>query len=60
MARKILRLEQVSERTNVPIGTLRYWRHLGQGPPTFRLGRHVAAFEDEVDSWLEEQAAAAS
>ena len=56
MARNILRLPQISERTGVPVATLRYWRQAGEGPPTFRLGKHVASFEDDVDAWLEEQA----
>jgi hypothetical protein len=24
-----------------PVATLRYWRHLGTGPRSFRLGRRV-------------------
>ena len=43
MSRTILRLSQISERTGVPVATLRYWRHIGEGPPTFRLGKHVAS-----------------
>jgi DNA-binding transcriptional MerR regulator len=55
MTRKVLRLQQISERTTVPVATLRYWRHIGTGPPTFRLGKHIVAYEDEVDGWLREQ-----
>ena len=57
MGRRIVRLEGITEKTGVPLATLRYWRATGQGPPTFKLGRHVVAFEDEVDKWVEEQAA---
>lgn len=55
MARKILRLQDVSDRTGVPLATLRYWRHQGIGVPTFKLGRRVVAYEDEVDAWVEAQ-----
>lgn len=55
MERKLLRLEEISERTGVPVATLRYYRHRGEGPPTFRLGRRVVGYVDEVDSWVLEQ-----
>jgi DNA-binding transcriptional MerR regulator len=59
MTRTILRLEQISERTGVPVATLRYWRHLGIEVPTFRLGRRVVAYADEVDLWVEAKRAQA-
>jgi predicted DNA-binding transcriptional regulator AlpA len=59
MTRKILRLEQIAERTGVPLATLRWYRHRGEGPRTWRLGRRVVAYEDDVNSWLDQQAQAA-
>jgi excisionase family DNA binding protein len=56
MTRTILRLEQIAERTGVSIDTLRWYRHKGIGPKTWRLGRRVVAYEDDVDAWLEQQA----
>jgi predicted DNA-binding transcriptional regulator AlpA len=59
MTRTILKLRDVSEKTGVPIPTLRYWRYRGDiGPEMFRLGGSVVAFEDVVEAWIEEQAAA--
>lgn len=56
MGRTIMRLEQVAERTGVPLATLRWYRHLGVGgPPTWKLGRRVVAYEDEVEAWLDAQ-----
>jgi predicted DNA-binding transcriptional regulator AlpA len=55
MTRTILRLQQIADRTGVPLATLRWYRHRGLGPPTFRLGRRVVAFEEEVDAWVAEQ-----
>jgi len=54
---KLLTLEEVASRTRVPVATLRYWRSIGTGPSTFRLGRRVMAYEDEVENWIESEAA---
>jgi len=58
VTRKILRLPEVSDRTGIPLATLRYHRHLGVGIPTFKLGRRVVAYEDEVDAYVQAQRAA--
>lgn len=55
MTRKILRLEEISERTGVPLATLRWYRQYGKGPKTWKLGRRVVAYEDDVNAWLDEQ-----
>lgn len=54
-ARAILKLSEVSTRTRMPLSTLRYLRHRGLGPPTWKLGGRVVAYEDEVETWLEEE-----
>ncbi|WP_137120925.1 DNA-binding protein [Segeticoccus rhizosphaerae] len=60
MARRIITLEQVSERTGVALNTLRYYRATGKGgPKTFRLAGRVVADADDVDAWIEEAYAAA-
>ena len=56
MSRKILRLEEIGERTGIPLATLRWYRHNGMGPKTWRLGRRVVAYEDDVQEWLDAQA----
>ncbi len=57
--RKVLLMPEVSDRIQVPVDTLRFWRSVGKGPKSFRLGRRVAYLETEVDRWLDEQAGAA-
>lgn len=32
--------------------TLRYWRHIGVGPVSFKIGRRVAYRRSDVDAWL--------
>ena len=36
-------------------GTLRYWRHLGCGPRSFKIGRHVRYWRTDLILWLSEQ-----
>lgn len=55
MSTELLRIEQVSERTGVPVNTLRYWRQLGTGPKSARLGRRVVYRATDVDAWIDAQ-----
>jgi DNA-binding transcriptional MerR regulator len=54
---KILTLEEVAALTRVPAATLRFWRHKGIGPQSFRVGRRVVYKEADVVAWLDEQIA---
>lgn len=52
--RKSLTTAQVHERMPwVPVATLRYWRHIGEGPPSVRIRGTVLYDEAEVDAWIE-------
>lgn len=46
---------EVSAQTLVPVGTLRYWRHIGTGPESFKLGRRVVYRQSAVDAWIAAQ-----
>lgn len=35
--------------------TMRYWRHVGEGPPSFKVGRRVLYRKIDVDRWVEER-----
>jgi predicted DNA-binding transcriptional regulator AlpA len=37
------------------VATLRYWRHLGTGPRSFRLARRVVYRLADVRAWIEAQ-----
>lgn len=56
--RKIMTLPEVAEVTRIPLATLRFYRASNQGPRTWKLGGRVVAYEDDVQSWLDEQYAA--
>ena len=38
-----------------PVATLRYWRHRGIGPASFRLGRRVLYRSEDLHRWVDEQ-----
>lgn len=54
---ELLTLQEVANVVRVPVATLRYWRHLGTGPRSFRIGRSVRYWRTEVYTWLESQSA---
>ena len=55
----ILTTAEVSALINVPVATLRWWRHQGTGPKAFRMGtRKVMYRRSDVTAWLEAQYAA--
>ncbi len=52
---ELLTIGEVADIVRVPIATLRYWRHLGTGPHSFRIGRGVRYWHNEVTTWLQNQ-----
>ena len=45
---------EVAATVRAPVATLRYWRHIGKGPKSFRVGRRVLYSEADVLAWLAE------
>jgi DNA-binding transcriptional MerR regulator len=54
MAERLLTIEETSGITRQPVGTLRYWRHRGIGPPSARIGRRIMYRESDVLAWLDQ------
>ena len=52
---ELLTIGEVADIVRVPVATLRYWRHLGTGPRSFRIGRGVRYWRSEVSAWLHGQ-----
>jgi excisionase family DNA binding protein len=46
--------ETLAEYLSVPVATCRKWRHNHEGPPGFRVGRHVRYRRRDVEAWIEE------
>ena len=53
---KLLTNEDVAQLLTVPVATLRYWRHVGSGPRSIKIGRHVRYLPEDIDRWLDENA----
>ena len=58
--RELLTIAEAAELLRAPVATLRYWRHLGTGPRSFRLGRRVLYRRDDLHDWIDHQRAKAA
>ena len=57
----LLTAAQVSDRLNLPIATLNYWRQVKEGPQWFKLGRRKVMYRaTDVQAWLDAQYAAST
>lgn len=50
-----LTLPEASAWSRIPEPTLRWYRHLGIGPRSYRLGRRVYYDLADLESWVEQQ-----
>lgn len=55
LGEEMLTLKEACGILRVPEGTLRYWRYLGTGPRSFKVGRHVRYWRTDLVVWLTEQ-----
>ncbi len=51
----MLSITEAAAFLRVPVATMRYWRYCGDGPFSFRLGRHVRYWRTELILWLADQ-----
>ena len=49
-----LTIAEASDRLRTPEATLRYWRHMGKGPKSFKLGRRVLYEAADVEAFIAE------
>lgn len=52
---ELLTIDEAAAIVRAPVATLRYWRHMGTGPRSFRVGRAVRYWRTEVLHWLDDQ-----
>ncbi|MGH3601092.1 MAG: helix-turn-helix transcriptional regulator [Pseudonocardiaceae bacterium] len=55
MGASLLTLNEVATMLRTPPATLRFWRHEGTGPRSFKIGRRVMYREADVTAWLDQQ-----
>jgi excisionase family DNA binding protein len=53
--RPLASIEEVASYLGVPVATLYRWRSRREGPPGFRIGRHVRFRWADVETWVTEQ-----
>ncbi len=52
MAKKYLMTAEVAEELRTPLETVRYWRHVGKGPKSFKVGRRVLYAAEDVEAFI--------
>lgn len=50
-----LRTPEAASRIDKPEATLRWWRHIGYGPKSYKIGRTVFYDVADLDEWLQQQ-----
>ena len=53
----IISAQELAEYLGVPVATVYAWRYRRQGPPGFRVGRHVRFRWSDVERWIEDRIA---
>lgn len=51
MAKYLTTIEVATECRTSP-ETVRYWRHIGYGPPSFKIGRRVLYDSADFETWI--------
>lgn len=47
-----LTTHEVADLLRTPAETIRYWRHIGKGPASFKLGRRVLYSREAVEAFI--------
>ncbi|MEU8297642.1 helix-turn-helix domain-containing protein [Micromonospora sp. NPDC048909] len=60
MGDEYLTTVEVAEIMRMSPETVRYWRHIGTGPASFRVGRRVLYARSDVQKFIDDARAAAT
>jgi hypothetical protein len=52
---ELLIIIEAADVLRAPLATLRYWRRLGTGPTSFRLGRRILYRRADLRPWIDAQ-----
>ena len=52
---RLLTVEDLAEYLGVPVATLYAWRYHRDGPPGFRVGRHVRYRWADIEEWISDR-----
>lgn len=52
---QLMTVQELALYLGVPVATLYQWRYRREGPPGFRVGRHVRYRRTDIQAWIEDQ-----
>jgi excisionase family DNA binding protein len=52
---QLLTITETAELLRTPVATLRWWRHTGKGPRSFKIGRGVRYRRSDLHAWIDQQ-----
>jgi excisionase family DNA binding protein len=52
---RLLTVQDLADYLDVPVATIYAWRYRRQGPPGFRVGRHLRFRLSDVDQWISDR-----
>lgn len=50
---QFMTVQEVAELLQVPVSTVYHWAAYGEGPPSFKVGKHRRFKASAVAAWLE-------
>lgn len=51
----LIDVQQLAEYLDVPVKTLYAWRYRREGPPAFRVGRHLRYRRTDIQRWIQQR-----
>jgi len=51
----LIDVQQLADYLDVPVKTLYAWRYRGEGPPAFRVGRHLRYRLSDIQRWIQQR-----
>ena len=51
----LIDVQQLAEYLDVPVKTLYAWRYRREGPPAFRVGRHLRYRLSDIQRWIQQR-----
>lgn len=52
---RLLTVQDLADYLDVPVATIYAWRYHRQGPPGFRVGRHLRFRWSDVEQWISDR-----
>jgi excisionase family DNA binding protein len=51
----LIDVQQLADYLDVPVKTLYAWRYRREGPPAFRVGRHLRYRRSDIRRWIQQR-----